>query len=239
MTASWVARRLARPCVAGALVFVSFASSSAPVLGGEESATPARPPEQAPPSAYLGVAPASSLRTLDRSLNPETSIGNKNFDLLLELKLGPGEGVRPAAPRLSAAAASAAAAELKLLRAKAAQRPATRQDDEPADEAITRPRLPLQSFEGLGTLHGDVRAGESEPVLRREWSGQFNGGGRGDAAYGGSGGAASAGQDVDNPLRRILHEVRQFLLEHGVTLLGAAGVIAVLGAALKAFSRRP
>ena len=221
------------------LALVAATSASAPVLGSQEIALPAKLPEQALPSAYFGLAPASTLRTLDRSLNPASSIGNENVDLLLDLKLGPGEEARPAAPRRSAAAASAAAAELKLLRAKAAQRPAARQDEEPADETTTRPRLSVQPFEGLGTLHGDVRSGESEPGLRRDWSGQFNGGGGGAAAYGGSGGAAKAGPDDDNPLRRLLHEARQFLHEQGFALLGAAGGIAVLGAALKAYSRRP
>lgn len=218
------------------LALAAVAASSAPVLGSEESTSLATPREHVPPSAHLGTAPASALRTLDRSLTPETSTGNKNLDLLLDLKVRPGEAARPAAPRLSAAAASAAAAELAVLRAKAAQKPATTQDEQAAGEVTTRQGLSLQPFEGLGTLHGDVRAGPSDPVQRRGWSGQFGGGAEG-AADGGPGRASNA--DDDNPARRFLRDMRQFLREHGLSLLGAVGGLALLGAALKAYSRRP
>jgi hypothetical protein len=222
-----------------ALVAVAAsAASAAPVIGSDEGASLETSLEALPQSANRRAAPASTLRTLDRSLNPENSTGNKNLDLLLDLKVGPGEEARPAAPRRSAAAASAAAAELAVLRAKAAHRPTTLQDEQAVGEATTRPGLALQPFEALGTLQGDARAGPSDPALRREWSGQFGGGGMAGAG-GGPGGASKAGHDDDNPLRRILSEVRQFVREHGLSLFGAVAAVAVLGAALKAYSRRP
>lgn len=225
-------------CMPLVLALVAVPAPSAPVIGSDEGALAAMSLEPAPPSVHPGAAQASTLRTLDRSLNPEASTGHKDLDLLLDLKDGPGEVARPAAPRLSAAAASAAAAALAVLRAKAAQRPTHPQDEAAGGEATPRPALALQPFEALGTLQGDARAGPSDPALRREWRGQFGDGGVAGAG-GRPGGAPDAGHDDDNPLRRILSEVRQFVRDHGVSLLGAVAAVAVLGAALKAYSRRP
>jgi hypothetical protein len=73
-------------------------------------------------------------------------------------------------------------------------------------------------------------------VQRREWVGQFGGG-----AYGESGrnGSSSRADGDDNVVRQWIRETVEFLRENRVWLLGAAGVVALLSAVLKAYSRRP
>ena len=82
-------------------------------------------------SGRPSTAPITAARGFDKSLGQETSTGNKNLDLLLELQGKPGDEPRQAPPRSAAAAssgstaaASAAATAVALLRAKAAERPA-------------------------------------------------------------------------------------------------------------------
>lgn len=175
------------------------------------------------------------IRSTDRALQPETSTGNKNLDLLLELQDQPGEAARPAAPR-SAAAASAAAAALADLRARAAERPA-------ADPPAARPVM--QPLEGIGMQERD---GPFAPqrAERREWTGGPAGGGA-DSAYG-KGDAYRAddresdilrrGYSDDNVFRRLPKELIGFLRDNRYWLLGGLGVVALLGAAIKSYSRR-
>lgn len=182
---------------------------------------------------------AAGLRSTDQSLHPETSTGNKNLDLLLELQGRLGEEPRHVAPR-SAAAASAAAAALAGLRAVAAERPA--QQRPAADQAATRPVV--LPFEGLGTPDGPGRSAPP-PTERREWTHQLGGGAgstdRSRDAYrtdDRESNAIRGAYSDDNRLRRLPQEVIAFLRENRSWLLGALAVAAVLGVAIKSFSRR-
>ena len=179
------------------------------------------------------LAPAvPGIRSTDRALQPETSTGNKNLDLLLELQDRPDEAARPAARR----SASAAAAALADLRARATERPV-------ADQPAARPVTP--SFEGIGTLERDGLA-TLQPAERREWTGGPAGGGA-DSAYG-KGDAYRAddresdilrrGYSDDNLLRRLPKELIVFLRDNRYWLLGGLGVVALLGAAIRSYSRR-
>lgn len=223
--------------VALACVFATAWTSAAPVRGFDAIDGQF---EFALPTVRVGTLPTTTARMLDRSLYPEASTGNKDLDLLLESKGPSGEEPRRAAPR-SAAAASAAAAELAVLRAKAAQPGPTPPDEPiPREQAergpADRPKLALRIVESLETLQGDARL--SEPVARREWERLAGGrGGYGESmrATGSSGGS---GYDDDHPLRRALREVIELLHDNRFWLLGTVGSIAVLGAVLKAYSRR-
>ena len=207
-------------------------------LDDSEVAAPSR-------SAEIGVTAATGvarsrapitpgLRSTDRSLYPETSTGNKNLDRLLELQGRPGEVPRPVAPR------SAAAAVLADLRAKVAEQPA--QERPAADRVAARPVL--LPFEAMGTPDGQGRLAPP-PTERREWTTQLGGGaGSSDSwrdAYrtgDRESDAIRGGYSDDNPLRRLVQEVIAFMRQNRYWLLGALGVAAVLGAALKSYSRR-
>ena len=185
------------------------------------------------------AATAAGLRSTDWSLHPETSTGNKNLDLLLELQGRPGEEPRQVAPR-SAAAASAAAAALAGLRAEAAERLA--QQRPAADQAAARPVV--LPFEGMGMADGQGRSA-LPPTERREWTHQLGGGaGSTDSrrdAYRSDDRESNAirgAYSEDNRLRRLPQEVVAFLRENRLWLLGSIGLLVLLGAALKAFSRR-
>lgn len=193
------------------------------------------------------TAPNTAARGLDRSLGQEASTGNKNLDLLLELQGKPGDALQQAAPRPAAAsasaspaAASAAAAALAALRAKAAERPA--QNDNPRNDNPqndNRPKPAPQPFEGMGTLEGEARS--AQPTERRQWSGQLGGGGGGSAGYSGSSrepGSSRGGYSDDNQLRQLQRELLAFLRDNRYWLLGALGGLAVIGAGIKAYSRR-
>ena len=184
-------------------------------------------------SARPSTPAATGLRPLDRAVAPEASTGNKNLDLLLEMQGKPGDEARRATPR-SDAAASAAAAALGSLRAKAA-------DGHSAKPAV-------QPFEGMMPLAGNGRAA-AQPPERREWIGQPAGGAGGSAGAGGGGGGGghdgrrepeSAGAQLgnDNLIRALPRDVIVFLRDHRYWLLGGLGLLAVLGAAIKSFSRR-
>lgn len=222
---------------------MGVAAWAAPVLGHDDADGTQREPATA--TVQSGVTPNAAPRTMDRALSAATSTGNQNLDLLLELQGKPGEDNRQAVPVRSAAAASVAAAELAALRAKAAQRQMSWQDEpsrrEPAERRqderppVERPNLGIQLFEGAGTLQGDARA--APPVQRREWVGQPGG----SAGYGEAGreaGASRSGYDADSPAAQLLRDLVQFLRDNRLWLLGTVGALAVLGAALKAYSRR-
>lgn len=195
-------------------------------------------------SGRPSAAPIAGARGLDKSLGQEASTGNKNLDLLLELQGKPGDDLRQAAPRsaaaassASSAAASAAATELAALRAKAADRSAqnlTKQGD-------LKPKAAPQPFEGMGTLEGEARA--AQPTERRQWSGQLAGGSGGGTGYSSDGsgepGSSRGGyDDDDNVLRRLPRELIAFLRDNRYWLMGALGGLVVVGAAIKAYSRR-
>ena len=182
---------------------------------------------------------APGLRSTDRSLHPETSTGNKNLDLLLELQGRPGDEPRQLTPR-SAAAASAAAAALADWRAKAAERPAPERPV--GDQAAARPVV--LPFEAIGTPDSHGRPAPP-PTERREWTHQLGGGagstdsrrdpyGSGDRESD----ASQRGYSDDHPLRRLPQEVIAFLRDNRYWLLGALAAAAVLGAAIKSYSRR-
>ena len=171
------------------------------------------------------------IRSTDRALHPETSTGNKNLDLLLELQDRSGEAARPAAPRSAAAAAA-----LADLPARATERPA-------AEPATARPVM--QPFEDMGAPQRD---GSPTPqrAERREWTGGPAGGGAG-SGYGKSDAYRTddpesdilrRGHSDDNLLRRLPNELIALLRDNRYWLLGALGVAALLGAAHKAYSRR-
>lgn len=185
------------------------------------------------------AATAAGLRSTDQSLHPETSTGNKNLDLLLELQGRPGEEPRQVAPR-SAAAASAAAAALAGLRAEAAERLA--QQRPAADQAAARPMV--LPFEGMGMPDGQGRSA-LPPTERREWTHQLGGGAgsidsRRDAYRSDDreSNAIRGAYSDDNRLRRLPQEVIAFLRENRFWVLGSIGLLLLLGAALKAYSRR-
>ena len=222
MPSFWQCSAVALLCLLAALPM------AAPVTDTDETGALGSLRDPMLPGRRQPSAQTSTPRGLDRALGAETSTGNKNLDLLLELQGKPGEELRQAAPR-SAAAASAAASALAALRVKAAERPA--QYDGKAKPAP-------QPFEGMGTLEGEARA--ARPTERRQWSGQLAGGGGGGAGYSdGSRGPGSSrdGYD-DNLLRKLSREVIAFLREKRYWLLGALGGLVVIGAGLKAYSRR-
>lgn len=176
---------------------------------------------------------APGLGSIDRSLHPETSTGNKNLDLLLELQGRAGEERRQEAPR------SAAAAALADLRAKAAERPAP---ERPAEHQAA-PRPVVLPFEAIGTPGGQGRLAPT-PTERREWTNQLGDGAGGTDSRrdpyrtGDRESDAIRGGYSESLLRRLPQEAMAFLRENRYWLLGALGVAAVLGAALKSYSRR-
>ncbi len=221
-----------------------MAVSAAPVVG-EEGTVGALAPQTASqshdladdrPPATAGAAPLTSVPSLDRSLEPDTSTGNRHYDLLLDLQGQPDAQVRRVAP-LSAAAASAAAAELAALRSRAAQ--GSQEPEDPLEaqaghSAVDRqPRvksgLSLQPFDGMGLQQIEQRA--TEHIPRRHWSGPFdrNVPQRTDSA---------GGYADESALRNVLRQTTQYLRENGAWLLALCGVIAVLALALKSYSRR-
>jgi hypothetical protein len=194
-----------------------------PVLGTDEQGRPvdsAVVPARALPSIGTGGLP--------RLTAPEVSTGNKNLDLLLELQGKAGEdGVmtaKGAAAAASPTAASAAAAKaLAALRDKAAQSP-------PVEDTRLKPALPPAG--GLNLLDEDAK--RAQPADRREWSGQIGGSGGhrdGPRESGGPG-------QVDHPLLKLPMEVMTYLRENRFWVLGSIGLLVLLAAALKAYSRR-
>lgn len=221
--------------VAALLLIIAAGSGAVPTTNLDDT-DPLATARRTESSVVRPLAPAvPGVRSTDRALHPETSTGNKNLDLLLELQDQPGEAARPGAPR-SAAAAAAAAAALADLRARAAERPA-------ADPPAARPVM--QPLEGIGTLERDGPATQQR-AERREWTGGPAGGGAG-GAYGKSDAYRAddresailrRGYSDDDLLRRLPKEIIGFLRDNRYWLLGALGVVALLGAALKAYSRR-
>lgn len=227
-------RALPGAAAASLLATTVAGSIAAPTTSLDDAEVPAR--NSGAPVARPLSPTMPGIRPAERA---ETPTGNKNLDLLLELQGRPGEEPRQVAPR-SAAAASAAAAALADLRSKAAERPAPARPA--ADPSTARPLgLPI---EGVGTP--DL-VGRSAPpqVERREWSSQLRGSAgstdnprdpyrTGDRESD----AMRGGYSDDNLLRRLPREVIIFVRENRYWLLGALGVVAVLGAAIKSFSRR-
>lgn len=176
-----------------------------------------------------------------------TSTGNKNLDLLLEFQSRPGEELRQVPARSAAAAAVAsaaaapapAAAALAGLRANAAERPAT--ELPAADPAAARSVAPF--FKGLDAMDGDGRTTPRFPE-RREWTGQPAGAGssfrpdQSDRSGDRGSDALREGYSDDNLLRGLLRKVVAFLRDSRYWLLGALGGVAVLGFAIKFYSRR-
>ena len=181
------------------------------------------------------AATAAGLRSTDQSLHPETSTGNKNLDLLLELQGRPGEEPRQVAPRSAAAAAALAGLRAEAAERLAQQRPA-------ADQVAARPVV--LPFEGLGMADGQGRPARPS-TERREWTHQLGGGaGSTDSrrdAYRSDDRESNAihgAYSDDNRLRRLPQEVIAYLRENRFWVLGSIGLLVLLGAALKAFSRR-
>lgn len=202
------------------------ASLAAPVLTSEDQ-VPASgslvTPSQLRPAIGAGGVPSSTA--------PDASTGNKNLDLLLELQGKGGEqgamtakGAASAVPTpASAAAAATAAKALAALRAKAAQQPA-------AEDTPPKPVLPFVGGQGL--LGDEAR--RTQPAERREWSGQVSGGGdHRDGPH-----EASGSSHADHTLLKLPMEVIAYLRENRFWVLGGVGVLLLLGAALKAYSRR-
>lgn len=224
---SW-ARRCGLALVQAGVLAGVAAAVAGPVLNTEEPGPAAGslvPPTQGRPAIGAGGLPPSAA--------PETSTGNKNLDLLLELQAKAGEGgamaakgASAAATPASAAAAAAAAKALAALRAKAAEQP-------PADDPRAPPAQPLGGG-GLGLLDDDAKRGQ--PAERRAWSGQVGGGGGFD--YRDSSREPSSAGRADNPLLRLPMELIAYLRENRFWVLGCIGGLVLLGAALKAYSRR-
>ena len=174
-------------------------------------------------------------------MTPAASTGVGELDLLLNTLVLPGQpdaAAQLAAP-ISAAAASAAAAELIALRARAAQLARSPQTAEQSERALLeRKAMPVQALGEIGTWQGDRRA--AEPVPAKLWSGAADG----SAAQPvmrepwREGGARPAQLDEDHPLKRMPRETLEFLRDNRYELLGLVGVIAVLAALLKFYSRR-
>ena len=224
----------------GWLAVVCAAPVSLPEEAGGARATAGQP--MAAPSA--GAALTTSMSILDKSMTPAATTGVDDLDLLLESanRQGrPDAEARRAAP-ISAAAASAAAAELGVLRARAAlllRSPAAIEQAERA-ELATRERqaLPVQSLGEIGTWQGDRRAVEAAPV--RLWSGADEGGAERPVMREPwrEAGAPPATLDDDHPLKRLPREILEFLRDNRFELLGTVGVLAALAALLKLYSRR-
>jgi hypothetical protein len=218
-----------------ACLVLSAAAAPVTAIGPADSqhAGEGLPAAQAPANRALPL----SMRALDKSMTPEVRTGIGELDLLLQSAAQPNRPDAPsqrAAP-LSAAAASAAAAELAALRIKAAQLATSPDTEMAAGEAGERKALLLQT---LGTLQGDARV--VAPVQRREWVSAPGGGGSGGGWQEPRRSAAAAPAVLvdDHPLRRLPREAVEFLRENGYWMLGLASVIAVLGVALKLYSRR-
>ena len=187
---------------------------------------------------------------LDKSMTPAATTGVDELDLLLESanRQGrPDAEARRAAP-VSAATASAAAAELGAQRARAARlarSPAAVEQAERAERAeraeqATRERqaLPVRPLGEIGTWQGDRRAVEAAPV--RLWSGADVGGAERPVLREPwrEAGATPAPLDDDHPLKRLPRETLEFVRDNRFELLGAVGILAVLAALLKLYSRR-
>ena len=212
-----------------------LAGAAAPLLAGPVLSADEQGSAVGPVVAPTKARPLIGAGGLPQSTAHEVSTGNKNLDLLLEFqgKVGEGGGLAArgaAATALptpaSAAAAAAAAQALAALRAKAAQPP-------PAEDTQPMPALPLVS--GLGRLDEDAK--RAQPAERREWSGQAGSGGGGGGGYRDGRHESSAGHD-DHPLLKLPMEVMAYLRENRFWVLGSIGFLVLLGAALKAYSRR-
>lgn len=220
------------------LAVAMVGAGAAPTTSLDETDLGASARHAEPGPARLPAPTAPGIRQTDRLLLPEISNGNKNLDLLLELQGRPGEEPRQAATR--SAEASAVAAALTDLRAKAVER--TKPQAPAADQFAARPLgLPL---EGLGANEADVRSA-ALPRERREWTSQLGGStGSTDSridAYRPAdreSGANRAEFTDDNLFRRLPKEVVAYLRENRYWMLGALAVVTVLGAALKPFVRR-
>ena len=200
---------------------------AAPVRSADDQGSAVGPvvaPTQARPLMGAGGLPQSTAH--------EVSTGNKNLDLLLELqgKVGEGDGIAAkgaaaaaAATPASAAAAAAGAKALAALRAKAAQ-------PQPAEDLRPKPALAL----GGGLVLPDEEAKRAQLGERRDWSGQMgSGSGHRDRPHESSG----PGHDR-HALLKLPMEVMAYLREKRFWVLGSIGLLVLLGAALKAFSRR-
>jgi hypothetical protein len=172
----------------------------------------------------------TGLRAADQAVISGASTGNKNLDLLLDMQGKPGAEQRPGTPRSDVAAATAAAA-LTSLRARDVDRPATE------DHAV---KPAVRPFEGLVPVEGTGRA-TAAPPERREWIGPSAGSTSGGTVSGGgarefdSGGAQ---KDNNRLIFALPREVIIFLRDQRYWLLGGLVVLAMLGAAIKSFSRR-
>jgi len=235
---SWAAALLAAAVSgagAGPTTSLDDSELAAPSRSAEIGATGATGSAGALGAPSPRAPPAPGFRSTDRSLHPETSTGNKNLDLLLELQGRPGDEPRQVAPRSAAAAAA-----LADLRAKAAERPAPERTA--GDQAAARPVV--LPFEAIGTPDSHGRPAPP-PTERREWTNQPGDGaastdsrrdpyGSGDRESD----ASRRGDSDDNLLRRLPQEVIAFLRDNRYWLLGALAVAAVLGVAIKSYSRR-
>lgn len=218
--------RLTWARIAGLVVVLAGVATpplAAPVLNTDAQGSAVGPvvaPTQARPLIGAGGLPQYKA--------PEVSTGNKNLDLLLELQGKAGEdgvmAAKGAAATASPTAAAAAAANaLVALRDKAAQSP-------PVEDTRLKPAPPPAG--GLNLLDEDAK--RAQPADRREWSGQIGGSGGhrdGPRESGGPG-------QVDHPLLKLPMEVMTYLRENRFWVLGSFGLLLLLAAALKAYSRR-
>jgi len=217
------------------------AAHAAPVSLTDEAATRRQASGQSVNMPSAEGTPKTSMSVLDWSMMPAASTGVGELDLLLSapgLTSQPDAAAQHAAP-ISAAAASAAAAELSALRARAAQMARSPEAAAQADQALLeRQSLPVQRQGEIGTWQGDRRAAEPEPS--KMWPGAAEGVAAQPAMREPwrEGGARPAQLGEEHPLLRIPRETLEFLRDNRFELLGLVGVIAVLAALLKVYSRR-
>ena len=210
-----------------------LAGAATPLLAGPVHSADEQGSAVGPVVAPTQARPLIGAGGLLQSTAREVSTGNKNLDLLLELqgKVGEGgvmnaKGAAATALPTPTSASAAAAQALAALRAKAAQQPT-------AEDARPRSALPLVS--GLGPLDEDAK--RAQPAERREWSGQAGGGGGGGGQRDGPRESSDDGH-ADHPLLKLPMEVMAYLRENRSWVLGSIGLLLLLGAALKAYSRR-
>lgn len=221
--------------IAGVVCCTAGGLAAAPITDLDEAAATS-------PTSDAGAVIGRPARTVnpggrlsDRTPVPDASTGNKNLDLLLDLQIKPGEPGRQAVPRSTTATAPGSVA-VETLPPQAVERPVV-------DPGTARPRP--QGFDGMGRLDSDgegLARPTEQTTERREWTGRPAGAG-GGSDHGDSGGGRRSDADRaayadDNLLRALPREWIALLREHRYWFLGALAVVALMGAAIKSYSRR-